>query len=151
MNPKAARKATRGLGTRTWIQGIACGAALTLATPAAVLALLLLVPSLAALSLETDPGRPCGRTTLMAGIAAAINPVFSLWSSASPIGAAMAMASDPQILLTCWLAQAGAWLAQQLAPLIIRLILEANATAHAARLRGQRTELERDWGVPPAE
>lgn len=151
MSSKPARKQARTPGTRLWIQGLACGAALTLATPATVLALLLLAPSLAALLLDAEPGRPCGRTTLLAGAAAAIAPVFRLWSSGGPVGGALVTASDPQLLLACWLAQAGAWLATQMTPLVIRLVLETNAAAQTARLRRQRASYEKDWGVPPVE
>lgn len=133
-----------------WIQGLACGAALALATSATVLALLLLAPAFAALLLEAEPGRPCGRTTLLAGTAAAINPVFSLWSSGAALGGALAAASDPQVLLGCWLAQAGAWLATQITPLVIRLVLDTNAAARAARLRRLRADYEKNWGIPPA-
>ena len=134
-----------------WIQGLACGAALTMAAPATVLALLLLAPALATLLLEAEPGRPWGRTTLLAGIATAISPVFTLWSSGAPIGGALVAASDPGTLLACWLAQAGAWLATQIVPLVIRLVLDANASARAAQLRRLRASYEKDWGIPPAE
>jgi hypothetical protein len=143
------RSARRGPGSTTWLQGLACGAVVALATPCAVLGVLLLAPGIAALAADGEPGRPTGRATLLAGGAAAAGPLIELWQSGVGVGGALDAAANPRILLICWLVQAGAWLLSGILPLLIRLLLDARAAARAARLKAERTRYEEDWGVPP--
>jgi uncharacterized membrane protein YbhN (UPF0104 family) len=144
-----ARARARSLRSTTWLQGLACGAVVALATPCAVLGGLLLAPGFAALVLDGEPGRPTGRATLLAGGAAAAAPLLGLWQSGANVAGALDAASNPRVLLTCWLVQAGAWLLAGITPLLIRLALDAHAAAQAARLKAERTRYEEDWGIPP--
>jgi hypothetical protein len=46
--------------------------------------------------------------------------------------------------------QSAALLAAELAPVVARLALELRVAAQSAMLRGARTRLEAEWGLPPA-
>ncbi len=151
MNGQATERASRGPGAAGWLQGLACGAVVTLATPSAVLGGLLLAPGFGALLLDREPGRPAGRVALLCGAAMAAAPVGALWQAGLGVGAAVTAASDMSVLAGCWAAQGAGWLVAQLAPLLLRLILDAHAQASMARLRAERARYETDWGIPPAE
>lgn len=135
-------------GKAIWLQGLACGAAVALATPCTVLAGLLLAPGLGVLLLERETGRPTARATLLCGAAMAIGPVASLWRIDAGVGGALTLAADVGVLGGCWAAQGAGWLVAQLAPVLIRLALEAHATTNVLRLKLERARYEAEWGIP---
>jgi hypothetical protein len=143
------RATSRSPGSSLWLLGLVCGAVATLATPVALLALALLAPGLGSLLLEREPGRPLSRITLLCGAAAAAGPLASLWQSGQGVAGAFAAAADTRVLAGSWAAQAGGWLLGQIAPLVIRLLLDARAATEATRLRSRRRALETEWGIPP--
>ncbi len=147
----SAGAARRGPGGSVWLQGLVCGAAVALATPCTVLAGLLLAPGITALLLEREPGRPAARVALLCGAAMAASPLVALWQAGQGVGGAITAASDSTLLGGCWAAQGAGWLAAMLAPLFVRLALEAHARATMARLRAERSRYEAEWGIPPAE
>lgn len=149
MNIPASGGASRGPGAAMWLQGLACGAVVALATPCAVLAGLLLAPGIGAFLLEREPGRPTARVTLLCGAAIAAAPVAALWQSGQGVGGAVAAASDPAVLAGSWAAQGAGWLMAQLFPVIVRLILDAQARTRMAGLRAERGGYEEEWGIPP--
>ena len=134
-----------------WLQGLLCGAVVALATPCAVLVGLLLAPGIAALILEREPGKPAARVTLLCGAAVATAPVVALWQDGQGVGGALTVASDGMLLGGCWAAQGAGWLMAMLAPVFVRLGLEAHARANMARLRAERTRYEGEWGIPPGK
>ena len=144
------RGSARGPGSTVWLQGLACGALVALATPVAALAALLMVPSMAAFLLEHPASRVAARVALLCGLAAAAAPLAALWQSSQGVGAAIAAASDGGVLIGCWAAQAAGWLLTHLAPLLTRLALDMYARTVAARLRAERAHYEAEWGIPPA-
>lgn len=150
MKARAAARPAHGLGSAVWLQGLACGAVVAMATPTAVLGGLLLVPGIAALLLERRAGRPAARVALLCGAAAAAAPLIALWQTGLGVGSALAAASDPAVLAGCWAAQAGGWLLAQLAPVLLRLAFDAHAATIAARLRSERARFESEWDIPPA-
>jgi hypothetical protein len=151
MKAQVAKRPAHGLGSAVWLQGLACGAVVAMATPTAVLGALLLAPGIAALLLERRTGRPAARVTLLCGAAAAAAPLTALWQAGLGVGGALAAASDPTVLAGCWAAQAAGWLLVQLAPVLLRLAFDARAAAIAARLRTERARYESEWGIPPAD
>ena len=151
MSGEAAERAPRGPGTAVSLQGLACGAVVTLATPSAVLGGLLLAPGVGALLLDREPGRPAARVALLCGAAMAAAPVAALWQAGLGVGAAVTAASDMTVLAGCWAAQGAGWLLAQVAPVLLRLILDAHARTTMARLRAERARYEADWGIPPAQ
>jgi hypothetical protein len=133
-----------------WLQGLACGAAVTLAAPSTALAAIALAPGLVAAVLEGGPARPAARATLLCGAAAAAAPVAGVWNGGQDLAGAIAVASDPSVLALCWSVQAAAWLFAQLVPVMIRLAQDGSAAARAALLRGERARYEAEWGIAPA-
>lgn len=129
-----------------WLQGLGCGAVVTLAPGFAALLGLLLAPGLVALPLDRQPGRPVARCLLLTGLAACVQPVQVLWSNGQTLSAALALLSDFQVLGTAWSAAAAGWLMAELAPLGSRLVLEALARSRIARLRARRQTLIDAWG-----
>lgn len=154
MKARAAKRTAahpgHGLGSAVWLQGLACGAVVAMATPTAVLGGLLMVPGIAALLLERRAGRPAARVALLCGGAAAAAPMITLWQAGLGVTGAVAAASDPAVLASCWAAQAAGWLLAQLAPVALRLAFDARAAAIASRLRSERARQESEWGIPPA-
>lgn len=141
--------ARRAPGSSRWLQGLACGAAVTLAMPCVVLAGLLLAPGIGAWLLEREPGRPAARVALIAGAALATAPLVALWQSGQGVAAAFTVASDPALLGSSWAAQGAGWLTAVLTPVFVRLGLEAHARTSMARLRAERARYEAEWGIPP--
>jgi uncharacterized oligopeptide transporter (OPT) family protein len=147
---RAAKPARGGrLGSLLWLAGLGCGALVTLATPTAVLAGCLLAPGLLSLLVDQVPGKPTARSVMLFGLAATVQPMASLWRTGHQIGTALDMAAAVSVLGTAWVAQGGAWMLCELAPVILALAMEALSQARAARLRTERTGHQEQWGLPP--
>ena len=132
-----------------WLQGLLCGAMVTLATPTALLLGVLLGPALLAIALDREPGRPRARSIALCSMAAAVNPLRTLWTAGHSIATATALLGDFQILATAWSAAAGGWLLAEAMPIAVRAALEALSIARAARLRAERVRLVEAWGLEP--
>jgi hypothetical protein len=144
-----ARAADRGQKPGSlWLQGLACGALCTLATPTALLAGLLVAPGLLALALDAEPGRPAARPILLLGLVATVHPVAELWRLGQSIGTALDLLASPKVVATAWLAQMGGWVLVELGPMLIALALEAAAQARLMRLRAARARYEAQWDIP---
>jgi hypothetical protein len=149
----AKAKASRGgmkLGSLLWLQGLACGAVATLATPTFVLAGLLLAPAFVSVLMDQSRGKSTARCVVLFGLAATLQPLANLWRAGHTLGNALDMAGDATTLATAWAAQGAAWLLCELGPLLIALVMEAASGARAARLRASRAGFEEQWGLPPA-
>lgn len=146
---QAARRA--GKPGSLWLQGLACGALCTLATPTAVLVGMLVAPGLLALALDGEPGRPAARPILLLSLAATAHPVAELWRRGQSISTALDLLADPKVLATAWLAQMGGWVLVELGPMLIALALEAAAQARLMRLRALRARYEAQWDIPPLD
>ena len=134
-----------------WLQGLLCGALVTLATPTALLAGALLAPAGLAYRLDHQPGRPVARVVLVCALAGTVHPLRTLWGGGHGMQLAVAMLGDVWVWIPAWAAAGGGWLLAELAPLGIRLALELTASARTARLRAQRSRLESEWGLPAGE
>jgi len=139
-------KAVRRQHSMVWLQGLTCGAVVTLAPGVAVLLGLLLGPGLLALLLDREAGRPMARCVLLMGLATCVQPLRALWSDGQSLAVALALAGDLQVMGTAWSAAAAGWLMAELAPLGTRLVLEALARSRAAKLRSERDRLLAAWG-----
>jgi hypothetical protein len=124
-----------------WLQGLLCGAMATVATPTALLLGVLLGPALLAIVLDREPGRPRARSIALWSMAAAVNPLRTLWTAGHSMATATALLGDFQILGTAWSAAAGGWLLAEAMPITVRAALEALSIARAARLRAERVRL----------
>jgi hypothetical protein len=132
-----------------WLSGLACGVLAAVAPALATLAAGLLLPGLVALKLDQEPGRPIARTVLTFGLAGCVHPVIILWNTGQSFETAVAIVTDPKMAGAAWIAAAMGWLMTQIAPLVMRAILEATALARAARLRTVRGRLLETWGIEP--
>ena len=112
---RAAGPAVKGR-SMLWLQGMACGAVLTFATPAAMLAAGLLAPALLALAADRRPGRPILRAVLLYGCAVALAPLWHLCLSGDTMDTALVMVSDMTTLATAWLAAAVGWALCEILP-----------------------------------
>ncbi len=137
-------------GSTLWLQGLACGALVTLATPTAVLAGLLLAPALMLWLVDRSPDRSIARPVLFCGVAATIRPLLALCEQGHTTAVSLALAADVATLGLAWAAQAAGWLASELTPLVAGLVLTARARARTARLQSERAKLTEEWGLPPA-
>lgn len=129
-----------------WLQGLGCGAVVTLAPGLAVLLGLLLAPGLLAMLLDREPGRPMARCVLLTGMATCVQPIEALWTNGQTLTAALGLLGNFQVVGTAWSAAAAGWLLAEVAPLGSRLVLEALARTRAARLRAEREALVEAWG-----
>lgn len=136
-----------------WLQGLLCGAMVTLATPTALLLGVLLGPALLAIALDREPGRPRARGIALWSMAAAIIPLRTLWITGHSMATAIALLSDLQNIAMAWSAAAGGWLLAEGLPIAVRATLEALSIARTARLRSERNGLVEAWGLesPPAD
>jgi hypothetical protein len=131
-----------------WVQGLLCGALATLAPPTALLLGVLLAPTVAALLLDYQPGRPRARSIALFGMAASVDPLRTLWTSGHNLATATSLLSNLQVIGTAWSAAAVGWLMVEVAPLAVRAVLEALSTTRVSRLQTERTRLIETWGLP---
>jgi hypothetical protein len=137
--------------SRLWLFGMACGAVATLETPTAVLAGLLLAPSLLAWPFDTSEDKSLARPILFCGLAAALRPLLALWQGKNDLAGSLTLASDLSVLGLAWAAQASAWLVCELAPLAVGLAQAARDRARIARLKAERARLAEEWGLSATE
>ena len=130
-----------------WLQGLLCGAMVTLATPTALLLGMLLAPVLLAVMLDHEPGRPRARSIALCGMAASVEPLRTLWMSGHTIPVAAALAGNARIIGFAWSAAAAGWLLAEVLPIAVRAVLETLSIARAGRLRAERAKLVEAWGL----
>jgi len=136
-------------GSSLWLLGLACGALATLATSTTLLAGVLLIPTVLVAALDRTPGKPVARAVLLYGLAGLALPLMDLWNGGRSMEQGWGLVTDPMVVATAWAAQAAGWLLAELAPLVVRILLDLKAVAQTAKLRSERTALAADWD--PAE
>jgi hypothetical protein len=154
--PRTRRVAQPGGGNRSivWLSGLACGVLAAVAPGIATVAGGLLAPGLVALKMDREPGRPIARAVLTFGLSGCVHPVITLWNTGHSFATAIAIVTDPTTISLAWGAAAAGWLLTQIAPLTVRVALEAFALARSSRLRASRSRIAEAWGldvVPNAE
>jgi hypothetical protein len=130
-----------------WLSGLACGVLAAIEPGIATVAAGLLAPGVVALRLDREPGRPVARTVLTCGLAGCVHPVITLWNTGQSLTTAIAIVTDPPTIGTAWSAAAAGWLLTQVAPLAVRIALEAVALARSTRLRIARSRIADAWGL----
>ncbi len=136
---------------RIWMVGLACGVGAAVAPGVLAMVAILLGPAGLAFFTDPSPGRAKARPVLLLGAAMAISPMMGLSGAGFGVGSAIALACEPRVLALAWSAQGAAWMAVELAPWVIRLMLDGTARAQAMALRRARRGIEAEWGVPPRE
>jgi hypothetical protein len=134
-----------------WLLGLLCGVGAAVAPGFLAMAAILLGPAALAFFTDPSPGRARARPVLLLGGAMAIGPMIGLAGSGGGVGSAIALACEPRVLALAWSAQGAAWMAVELAPWVIRMLLEGTAHAQAMALRRARRGIEAEWGIPPRE
>jgi hypothetical protein len=136
----------------TWLQGLACGALATLATPSALVLGAYLLPAVTVYLLDPAPNKPAGRAALFLGLAMTLAPMIHLWTIGHSMDTAWRLLSDPTGWMTSWLVQGMGWLAAEALPLCIGLALDAHAAARSLKLRSDRQKCLESWDLrPPAD
>ena len=133
-----------------WLQGLLCGALVALATPTALLLGVLLGPAMLALILDRQQGRPRARSIALCSLAASIDPLRALWMTGHSIATATALLGNMRTIGLAWSAAAAGWLLAEVAPIAVRVVLEALSASRAARLRAERARLTEEWGLGSA-
>jgi hypothetical protein len=139
-----------GGGPVVWLSGLACGVVVAIAPGVATVAAGLLAPGIVALKLDRQPGRAVARTVLTCGLAGCVQPITTLWNLGQSFDTALAILEDPVTIATAWGLAAAGWLMTQVAPLVVRMALEATALARATRLRAARGRIAEAWGLDQA-
>jgi hypothetical protein len=129
------------------MSGLACGVLVAIAPGVATVAAGLLAPGIVALKLDREPGRPVARTVITFGLAGCVQPVITLWNTGQSFDTAIAIVTDPTMIGTAWSLAAAGWLVTQVAPLVVRAVLEASALARTTRLRATRERIAEAWGL----
>ncbi len=129
----------------TWLQGVACGVLFIVATPTAVLGVLLLMPTLLSFVADREQGRAVTRAVVLFGFAGSCAPFVSLWHTAHGMEDVWLLITDIRTLAIAWSAQALGWLLAQILPFFIGLIGEAKIRMEIARLQKRRDALAEEW------
>ena len=145
---KKPQAATARRGSGMWMQGLVCGALVTLATPTALLGGVLLLPAIIVYLIDDTEGRPALRAVLLFGLATALRPMLTLWTGGHSVSVSLSLLSDFATPAVAWSAQGAGWLLSQAIPLLVRVALEAQSRLEIARLRAERAKLAEQWGVP---
>ena len=143
--PGDSKKGGRGV---IWMQGLACTGLAALMPGVSLLAVVLLAPTIVAVLLEREPGRPVARAVFLCGLAASVGPlrVFVEMGNGS-FETGFALAGDIRLLAAAWCSAAGGWLLSQIIPIGMRWVLDANSVSRSAQLHTQRETLAQDWGL----
>jgi hypothetical protein len=129
-----------------WLQGLGCGAVVTLVPAIALLLGVLLLPGVLAVLYDRHGGRPVARTVLLCGAAPTVAPVLALWDAGNNMDASLALLGNLRVVGTAWSAAAAGWILAELAPVAVLVVLEAVIQTRAARLRAVREKLAAEWG-----
>jgi NAD/NADP transhydrogenase beta subunit len=130
-----------------WLQGLICGAMVTLAPSLAIMLTFLLAPGLIALVLDRSPGRAVARGVLLFGLAAAVGPAKTLWEGGLAMPTAIQLMTDPLIFGTAWAAAAVGWLVGEVAPIVVEMVLTSSRKVRILKLEAARAKYAEEWGL----
>jgi hypothetical protein len=129
-----------------WLQGLACGAALSIATGPALLLAVLLAPGLMSYAIERGDNKPVSETMLLLGVATCFMPLRILWDSGHGVDASIALLSDPARAGLSWVAAGAGWLMEEAAQIAARQYSDMATRRRIAQLQNERTSLVEEWG-----
>lgn len=141
------RVASRGVpgGGVGYLLAIGLGALAMVAGGIALAGSVWLLPTLFAVLLEREPGRPMARAMALFGVAASLSGLLALWAAGGGVTVGLNAALDPASAVRSWSAQGTAWLLGELSPILLVLQAEATSGRQLRRLRAARRELEDEW------
>lgn len=137
-------KPRRSLG---WVQGLICGGLIAWLPATATLGAILFAPGLIAYLADRSPSRAVGRAVLLFGATIAPHSLIALWHAGNGMAASLGIAGDMRRIASAWSIQAAGWLLVELAPLLVRVVLDAKAQTRIAILRRRRVRLEDEWAL----
>lgn len=129
-----------------WLQGLACGGAISVATAPVILVAVLLAPGLVSYAVEQRPGKPVSETMMMLGIATIFMPLRTFWEYGHSFDAATAILTNPTYLGLSWTAACAGWLAEMIGQIIAVQASELSSRRHVAALTREREQLVEEWG-----
>ena len=142
----------RGFGSAIWIQGLACGALLTFATPTAVLLATLLAPAIVCLLANPGCERGLLRAVVSSCMAGSLGPLWHLWLGGGHMDDVVAILASPATLCLAWGGGASAWALCQILPVIVHTACEARESTRAKSIQIELDELTNEWSLnDPAE
>lgn len=149
MKTKQSPSRRRDGAKSAWTQGLLLGGLAVAAPGVAVLAGVLLLPGLVAVSVAGRAWRGQARAVLLAGVALSLAPMLGLWRAGGGVGTAIAVLGQGNTLPLAWGAAGVAWLLAEAVPLLIAAAAEARVASQLAKLRAEHAALAADW-TPPA-
>ena len=129
-----------------WLQGLLCGAAISMVPATCLVIAALLAPAVLAMYSESTLKRPVGRAMIMMASAASIEPLRTLWQGGNSLEGAITIISNPSTLALAWLAAASAWVISEGVGLASSEIDTVRSRRKAVQLAAEREALELEWG-----
>jgi hypothetical protein len=129
-----------------WLQGLACGAALSVATGPVLMMGVLLAPALMAYAIERNPAKPAATTMLLFSAATTFTPLRDLWQGGQSIEGGLLMLGDPMRAGLAWVAAGTGWLLEEMAQAIAGQYSDIKTRHRIAALNKERAALVEEWG-----
>ncbi len=139
-------KRARG-GSKTWLLGVACGAAVTFATPSAIVAGVLLAPALISALFDAQPNKAVTRVVFVSGAGLTFGPLWHLNAGTPTIALALDLLADPAVLCPAWLAAACGWAMCESLPVLLQSAANRRTVVRVAALRAEAAALREAWDL----
>ncbi len=138
-------------GSLVWVQGLACGALLTFATPTALLLGILFAPVIVCLLASAGDDSNVLRAVATSCAALSVGPVWHVWMAGGHMDAVGAVLATPSTLCLAWGAGAGAWALCQVLPILFSVAWELRETQKAKAIQLELDALKEEWGLTDAD
>ncbi len=134
-------------GSMMWVQGLACGALLTFATPTALLLTILLAPAI--LCLLANPGCERGllRAVASSCIAGSLAPLWHLWVGGGHMDDVALVLASPATLCIAWGGGAAAWSLCQILPVIVQAAWDGREANRTNAIQAELEGLGQEWSL----
>jgi hypothetical protein len=118
------------------------------AAPSALVATILLLPSLLVRAVDSTPGHPLTQAVLLFGCAGAFPCLNQVWHLGNRLPEAVALGTDIRTVAVCWALQAAGWLLGQLIPFAVAFLTRREITQHRTGLEQRKAALQTEWDWP---
>jgi hypothetical protein len=139
------RGAARGLVIL--MLGLSGGCMIALAPDIAMPLVVLMLPGLVALLIDSRPGLTLARAMLLFQAAACADPVADAWFRCAGIHGCLDYLSAPLTVARAWTAGAAAFVLAQVMPIVLKIVEDYRLRDKRSRLEERRKELVADWGL----
>jgi hypothetical protein len=113
--------------------------------------IVLLLPGLVALMMDSSPGAAVARAMLLFQSATGIGPVCAGWYRCSGINLCLHHICEPMTVIRVWLAAAAAWSLSAVLPIGLKLLEDHRLKAYRTKLVSRRAVLVEEWGLQGGE